>query len=174
MVYVLSSHDNRPYLVNDLSDKKEAADILSRVRSLLEKVIVTLNEEYPNDTRVTRIMRRINLDNIHELPKGDTRNDQSGHGTTSYTVDKGYKIVFCLRENGARFVEWNTLVFVALHELAHVMSISLNHDNQEFWDNFKFILEHAIDRGYYQYHPYHEQPKVYCNMQINHTPVSSP
>ena len=36
----------------------------------------------------------------------------------------------------------NTLTFVALHELSHVMTVSVGH-KQEFWDNFKFILKES-------------------------------
>ena len=33
-------------------------------------------------------------------------------------------------------------MFVAIHELSHVMTKSIGH-KQEFWDNFKFLLENA-------------------------------
>ena len=34
--------------------------------------------------------------------------------------------------------------FVALHELSHVMTVSVGH-TQEFWENFKFLLKEAVD-----------------------------
>ena len=63
----------------------------------------------------------------------------------------------------------NTITFVALHELAHVMTVSIGH-TQEFWDNFKFLLKFAIAEGFYNYHPYHQQPMKYCGTMITDTP----
>ena len=41
-------------------------------------------------------------------------------------------------------------MFVAFHEMAHVMSLSVGHTD-EFWNNFKFILKNAIKIGVYKY-----------------------
>ena len=34
-------------------------------------------------------------------------------------------------------------MFVALHELAHVMSSSIGH-TEEFWDNFRYLLKKLL------------------------------
>ena len=77
----------------------------------------------------------------------------------------------CIRERDEnnRIIEENTLFFVALHELAHVMSLRIGHTT-EFWDNFRFLLKHAIKYKYYTYHPYHVTPKKYCSTYISNTP----
>ena len=35
-------------------------------------------------------------------------------------------------------------MFVTLHELAHVMTVSVGH-TEEFWTNFKFLLTKSVD-----------------------------
>ena len=47
------------------------------------------------------------------------------------------------KDNRQELVDMNTMMFVALHELAHVMTISIGHTT-EFWDFFRYILSHAI------------------------------
>jgi len=83
--------------------------------------------------------------------------------------------VFCIRERDEnnKLVDLNTITFVALHELAHVMTVSIGH-TKEFWDNFAFLLEFAVKKGYYKYHPYHKKPVKYCATMITDTPYKPP
>ena len=53
-----------------------------------------------------------------------------------------------------------TLTFVAIHELSHVMSIDIGHGD-EFWTNFKFLLENAEDAGIYKMWIIKIIPKIY-------------
>ena len=78
----------------------------------------------------------------------------------------------CIRERDEnnKLIDENTLFFVALHELAHVMTMSIGH-KKEFWTNFKFLLRNAIKEGYYKYHHYHHAPKKYCGTYISDTPL---
>ena len=48
---------------------------------------------------------------------------------TSYSVNKGEKIVLCLRSRDGkdRLIDENTLTFVSIHELAHIMTKSVGH-----------------------------------------------
>ena len=60
---------------------------------------------------------------------------------TSYSLNKGEKIVFCLRsEETKQLHDINIIMFVAIHELAHVMSVTIGH-NEEFYTNFRFLLQ---------------------------------
>ena len=63
----------------------------------------------------------------------------------------------------------NTLTFVAIHELAHIMTLSVGH-KQEFWENFKFLLEGAKELGVYEPEDYKKKPAEYCSMMINDNP----
>jgi hypothetical protein len=63
----------------------------------------------------------------------------------------------------------NTLTFIAIHELSHITTKSIGH-KQEFWQNFKFMLENAVDIGLYSPEDYKKQPKEYCGMKITDNP----
>ena len=74
-----------------------------------------------------------------------------------------------LRKLANELIDENTLTFVALHELAHIMSKTIGH-NTEFWNNFKFLLEHAVKIGIYDPIDYKKKPKKYCGMTISDNP----
>ena len=63
----------------------------------------------------------------------------------------------------------DSLVF-ALHELAHVCTVSVGH-TPEFWDNFRFILAHAITWKLYSPVDYKSRPKPYCGIKITDSPL---
>ena len=60
-------------------------------------------------------------------------------------------------------------LFVVLHELAHIMSKSVGH-NDEFWKNFKYLLKHSIKINIYNYENFNDNPKYYCGINITDTP----
>ena len=66
-------------------------------------------------------------------------------------------------------IDVNTLTFVAIHELAHIMTVSEGH-KQDFWRNFKFLLEQAKDAQLYRPEDYKRKPKDYCGMTITDNP----
>ena len=68
-----------------------------------------------------------------------------------------------------KLIDLNTLVFVALHELTHLMTSSIGH-KKDFWDNFKFMLEEANEIGVYQPVNYAQKPQEYCGMSIDNNP----
>jgi hypothetical protein len=107
---------------------------------------------------------KFNPDNISESGK----NNQY----TSYSVNKGEKIVFCIRQKDEKesLVDENTITFVAIHELSHIMTKSVGH-NDEFWSNFKRLLEVAVDNGLYIKENYTESPKEYCGIKVSDSPL---
>jgi len=91
---------------------------------------------------------------------------------TSYSVNKGEKIVFCLRDKkeGEKLVNENIMTFVSIHELAHLMTKSVGHE-PEFWSNFKLLLKISIDNGLYKNIDFNSTPKPYCGINITDTPL---
>lgn len=91
---------------------------------------------------------------------------------TSYSVNKGEKIVFCLRDkkDGEYLVKENIMTFVAIHELGHLMTKSIGHE-PEFWNSFKLLLKIAIDNGLYKNINFNSTPKDYCGIKITDTPL---
>lgn len=155
--YVKSDIDGYSYLVqNKYSDSKHAANTLARIRMKFDKLVAHLKKEFPNDIRTKRIVERFDTRNIME--------NYDSSEFTSYTQNKGEKMVFCLRTRNEKneLHQLNLITFVALHELAHVASDNLGHDSQEFWDNFAFLLENAVKIGIWKYVDYSKTPAEYC------------
>ncbi len=161
---VKSSLDNHEYLVRNTSDSQKAADVLSQLRSKLTNVVDTLATKYPDDPRTKLLKKRFNPFKISESSA------TSEH--TSYSVNKGEKIVFCLRQKDTKqdLHDLNTITFVALHELAHIMTTSIGH-TREFWDNFRFILKHSIQYGFYTRQNFRNKPIKYCGTMITDSPL---
>ena len=68
----------------------------------------------------------------------------------SFTEDK-IRTYMCLRDEQGNYYDDNMLMYVAIHELAHVNSKSVDpdHKTDEFKDNFKLLLKKAEDLGLY-------------------------
>ena len=167
LVNVTSSIDGRPYHVRDMPDKQAAADLLARGRQRLMRLCDKLERHYPNDKRVALMVNRFNPDAISEL---------SAHADpkyTSYSISKGKKIIFCLRsrDKTQRLISIQTFMFVAIHELAHVMTVSVGH-TEEFWDNMRFLLANGIEWKLYKPVDYERKPQPYCGLQITSSPLA--
>lgn len=162
--YVRSNINNKEYLVRNTKDSQEAANMLSQISQRLSDVVHSLVTKYPKDPRVKRVKERFNPDKLSESSPTSQY--------TSYSVNKGEKIVFCLRskDTDQELHDFNTITFVALHELAHLMTESIGH-TQEFWDNFRFILKNAIQKGYYQVQDFKNKPIRYCGTNITDSPL---
>lgn len=163
LTYVTSKVDDRRYLVRNIKDKQEAADVLATINQKLSKLKVHLEKKYPNDERIKRLQTNYIPENICE----SAAHDQN----TSYSVNKGEKVVFCIRsKENDKLEDINTLTFVAIHEMGHLASGTVGH-NQEFWDNFEFLLKEAISIGLYEKVEYSKNPQSYCGIQITDSPV---
>ena len=66
-------------------------------------------------------------------------------------------------------IDLNTLTYVAIHELSHIASKSVGH-NDEFWDNFKFLLIEAEKINIYTPVDYKKKPVKYCGSTIHDNP----
>lgn len=164
LVWVHSKKDKREYRVQDLPDKEAAADLLAEIRQRLLTLQGHLRKMFADDERTLRFEKNFRGDSMSEGPdKGKL---------TSYSVNKGEKIVFCLRskDETKKLVDENTIMFVALHEVAHIVTLSTGH-TEEFWDNFRWLLEEAIQIGIYKEVDYKKKPVPYCGIQITDSPL---
>jgi len=163
--YVVSNFDNNKYLVYDLKYKELAANTLAYVRHNLQKLCDVLEKKYPRDERIIRMVSKFD-------PEAIVENDPTSKNT-SYSINKGEKIVLCLRSKDGqnRIVKKNVIMFVALHEMAHIMTLSVGH-TKEFWDNFEFLLREASKIGIYDEIDFNSSPHTYCGVRITDTPTN--
>ena len=164
LTYVTSTVDGRQYLVRNRKDKLEAANLLAEIRARLIRLVEYLKTNYISDPKVSRLVNKFNPDAISESIPNTSY--------TSYSVNKGEKIVFCIRakDETAQLVDINTMMFVAIHELAHIMTLSVGH-TEEFWSNMRYLLKKGIKVGVYTAHDYKKNPVKYCGIQVTQSPL---
>lgn len=160
---VRSNTDGRRYVVRNMPDKQEAADMLGTVNEDLIKLVKRMKEIAPDDIDVKRLMRNFNPDNVSESSDKDAY--------TSYSINKGEKVVLCIRSKKTKKIQdHNILMYVAIHELAHIMTVQVGHTDS-FWANNKRLLEQAIEIGVYEKEDYAANPREYCGISISSTIV---
>jgi hypothetical protein len=101
------------------------------------------------------------------------RENWPGNGNTSYTVNKGDYMYVCVRSatDPQKLVDKNTLLFVLLHECAHIGNYDGWGHTDRFWSVFKFILGEARRFGIYKYVNYESSPVMYCGLNVNYQPL---
>jgi hypothetical protein len=161
---VVSNKDGNEYCVRERSKINEAADLLASVSMKCKELVEYMKKHYPDNEAVKRLVDGYNPDKIKEtLPTSKY---------TAYSENKGEKLAFCLNvknKDSKNLIDEHTLIFVAIHELSHIMTKSIGH-KQEFWDNFKFLLENAKEAGIHEPHDYKNEPREYCSMKITDNP----
>lgn len=168
LVYVRSSVDGKEYLVQNDKNKQESADMLARCKNKMVKLCNILKKQC--DTKkcqeydiVKRLIKNFNSDKIME---------NVDHKYTSYSLNKGEKIMLCIkmRDKENNLVDENVLFFVACHELAHCACVEIGHTDK-FWKIFKYILTKAEENKLYIKQDFNNNPQPYCGMKITSTPI---
>jgi hypothetical protein len=160
---VVSTVDGNSYCVRERNKIDLVVDLLANVTHKMTKLVDYMDETYPDRKEVQRLKKRFNPTKIKEtLPTSKY---------TAYSENKGEKLAFCVttKKNNNELIDENTLTFVAIHELGHIASKSIGH-NDEFWGNFKFLLENAVKINIYTPIDYKKKNKNYCGMKITDNP----
>jgi hypothetical protein len=169
-VQVKSTVDGKEYKVRDLPDKQHAANLLATLRVKLVKLCDALEKKYPDKPQVKLMVQNFRSDPERFLEA----TPDSEH--TSSTVNKGESIHMCLRQRDGTdesLVDENVMMFVALHEFAHVCTKSVGHD-PEFWNNFGWLLKEAEAMNLYRYTNFAAHPVNYCGVHITDSPAYDP
>ena len=160
---IIASSDGNRYCVREREKLELAANLLAEVTQKMKDMVAYMKEKHPDDPRTIRLVDGFNPKRISEtLPTSEL---------TAYSENKGEKLAFCLNttKEGNKLIDINTLTFVALHELTHIMTVSVGH-KQEFWQNFKYLLENEKEARIYYTIDYKKKPQQYCGMSINDNP----
>ncbi len=164
---VVSKIDGNAYSVKThFPDHDEAADILARLNEINMRVINHLNEKYAGTDQYDNVSFLTNNYN------GDVLSEHTPLTTinTSFVLNKGDLIKLCLRCPKTKKIHFfQTLVFVNLHELSHLLDKQYGH-KLSFWRGFKTILEAAHEIGVYDPVDYKKNPVKYCGMTITNNP----
>lgn len=160
---IISDVDGKQYCVRERAKLQLAANLLAKTTEHMQLVVDHLGEKFPDRDNVKRLVKNFNPKKVKEiLPTSKY---------TAYSENKGESLAFCTTKTkqGDSLIDQNTLTFVALHELSHIATKSIGHTT-EFWENFKFILENAVEIKIYKPIDYKNKPKGYCGMTITDNP----
>ena len=151
---------NKYYLVKDTKNKYNKVELIDKLFNSLNVLLEELkNSNYD--------FKDIDIEEIQEKIKNSEILENITDSDTSYTVNKGEKIILCLadRENDNLY-SYNLLMYVLIHELAHILNTTYGHDDN-FKKTFRFILEKAIELNLYTYEDYKNNPVNYCGLILN-------
>ncbi len=175
---IKSNIDGNIYpVISSYEDKHAAADIIAKINIFavdlirrLKATYLTISPETPEQIKgyeVASILeKRYKSESLAE-------NKPTSDKDTSYTQNKGEVIALCLREKESGFNKFHsldTLKFVMLHELAHIITPEITHSNL-FWTNFRFLLEFCQKQGIYTAPDYNKKNEQYCGMTIRYNPM---
>jgi len=77
------------------------------------------------------------------------------------------KVYLCLRDEHGQYYDYNMLMYVAIHECAHVLSPSYDdkHETKEFRYLFSQLLDRAEKLGIYNSQK--PLPSMYCHIKMD-------
>ena len=159
----VKADDGRYYIVRNIEENtQEAANILSRVIMTINSIVKYMCE---NDLPTSEISYRLQ----YRWKNTVVREIAAFEETAAYTVNKGEEMRLCIRKENGEFQEFNKLMFVVLHELGHMMSISYGH-GYEFQDNFEAVIHIASSIGLYTPEDFEQNPYTYCGITVTSSP----
>ena len=156
--------DGKIFMVQELPDKMKAVDLLIKLKNDLFKIAqktldrakAEKNKEYIGYMQI--INDRLNTVYIREVEKDSPY--------TSYSVNKGEELVFCLRNKKThKFYDYNKILYVAVHEIAHIGCPDVGH-TPLFFELNRYILETAQQNKMYNFVDYNKTPEEYCGINI--------
>jgi hypothetical protein len=162
--------DGKEYTVKkQYKNHQKASDILAKLNYVNNTVIAHMQKKYTNSSE-------IDVDFLVKNYNGDVLSEHTPRTTvnTSYVLNKGDLIKLCLRnKETGEFHDMNTLIFVNLHELSHLLDREYGH-KKSFWRGFQTVLKEAVELGFYKPINYSKNPANYCGLQINSNPFFRP
>ena len=167
-------------ILKKFNHKDKASSLLSNIDQNINEIINAFNTKYSNisDLNVCNEQKKL-LDTVkRKLNKTYKSNSLQENFPTvvgkdvSYNINKGEVISICLRNynNPDEFHEFNDLLFVTIHEIAHSCNESYGHD-RKFWKIFRILLEVAIENNLYKNINYQRESTNYCSMKITYNPI---
>ena len=164
-VVLVEGRDKNKYLVyNDIQKEVSAVllgDVVENMFKLRDYLYLNI-DKYPEFTDyIKQLHTNLNKDRslIYE-------NDPKSK-LTSFSVNKGEEIGFCLKsKKTGRMHELNLIMYVALHEMAHIACPEIGH-GELFKKIFKFLTEIAIETNIYNLDDYESKPVEYCGMMLS-------
>jgi hypothetical protein len=154
----ISTFDNQEYSVLDTPEALQVANTLAQLNKRTLLLIDHLKLRAPTSPITITLDKKYSYKILSEAPVQK--------GMTTYTINKKF-IKMCIKsQKQTSIYDINTLMYVLLHELAHMANTNTGH-GKEFLDIFKFLTLQAIQAGVYTPDNYRLEPREYCEIQLN-------
>ena len=153
---------NNKYYFTQKINSLEASKILILLEKFTKKLSYYIIKEYPNNLYINKKLKKNII--IKEIPS-------NYNNYISYIQNKNI-IYICLRKDKYTFENnINELYFILMHELAHLITKKYGH-HEEYWNNYRLLLNTAIKNNLYIYKNYFKNPINICNNKtINSNPI---
>jgi hypothetical protein len=149
---------------NDKNKKASAgllSDIIIRMFKLRNNLIKD-KEKYPEYKKYIELLERNFNESRTQIYENDPTSD-----LTSFSVNKGEEVAFCLKSKKTGDLhEINLLIYVAIHEMAHMACPEIGHGDL-FKKIFKFLTLRSIEMKLYEKEDYNQNPVEYCGMILS-------
>lgn len=168
--YYVQAFDEHEYKVAKKSGAEES-NMLAQTNHFIVELLRHLRSKYgdleysPTDeVAVTRnLLERYDQNVLQE-------NIPTSIKYTSYVMNKGDEIAFCLRrKEDGQMHSFQDLQFVILHELAHLGIEEYGHIDY-FWAAFEFLMREAELAGLYVPIDYSKKSISYCGVKVTYNP----
>ena len=164
-VYIKSINNGKKYLVYNDDKKYKSVELLAELINRLFKLRKYLYRNINNFPKYKKYIKLL-YKNLHPKKTKIYENDINSQ-YTSYNINKGEEIVFCLRSKKTnKLHDINLLMYVGLHEIAHAACPDVGH-TPLFNKIFAFFVEQAIELKLYSKIDFDNKTKEYCGMHLN-------
>lgn len=175
-LYIESDIDKNTYLIRRGKNKspeylKESANTLAEINNRVKRLVDHLYNKYKDDKSKSYFILKLK-ENYNSSILSEAAIDQR---YTTYTIDKkDMHICLRTRDDHEKMYDINLLMYVILHELAHLCNYSpsgspIQGHGIEFKNIFRLLVQEGINIGIYRYEDYVKKPKNYCGMIISST-----
>ena len=162
-VYIRAASGKR-YLIYRDNIKTEKVELLDNIVNnmfILKNHLVNNISSFPDYHSYILQLNQYFNENRTTIYETDPK---SNH--TSYSVNKGEELSFCLKSKNTGSVHnINLLMYVALHEMAHIACPEIDH-TELFKRIFKLFVSEAIKIGIYNKINFANNPTEYCGMTL--------
>lgn len=169
-VCYVETFDSNSYLVRNLPDKDEAAELLAKIREKLiifvNNLIEIMDEDKSDNKDLLEYYKYVKMIK-KRLPHSIIKESSANSEYTSYSINKGEELVFCLRSKDTNELhDINDIMYVAVHEIAHIGCPEIGH-TLLFKKINKFLLQEAVKQNVYNYDNYRKNNKEYCGIILS-------
>lgn len=174
IVYIESMVDNNTYIIRrgnkkDKNYLQKSADTLAEINRRINILIDHLEKKYKNNNEFSHNIAFLKENYSHYILSEAAIDKRY----TTFTINKkDMHICLRTRDDNEKLYDMNTLMYVILHELAHLCNYDkkgnpITGHGLEFKILFKLLVSEAININIYNYIDYEKTPTEYCGIIIS-------